>query len=60
MDTMKPKPLLEKLPNPNGEAAMHKEMVVGFLGLLAKRAKPTIIPTPPPQTIRRPKSILQG
>jgi hypothetical protein len=42
MDTMKRKPLFEKLPNPNGEAAMHKEVVVGFLGLLAKRAKPTI------------------
>jgi hypothetical protein len=59
MDTMKPKPLVEKLSNPNGEAAMHKEVVV-FLGLIAKRAKPTIIPTPPPQTIRRPKPILQG
>jgi hypothetical protein len=28
--------LLKELPNPNGEAAMHKEVVMIFLGMLAK------------------------
>jgi hypothetical protein len=35
-------------PNSNGEAAIDEEMVVVFFGLLAKRAKPTILPTAPP------------
>jgi hypothetical protein len=38
VDIMEAKPLFEELPNSNGEAEMHKEMVVGFLGLLANGA----------------------
>jgi hypothetical protein len=60
MDTMEAKPLLKKLSYPNGEATMHKKMVVGFPGLFAKRANPTIIPTLPPQSVCRPWPILQG
>jgi hypothetical protein len=39
------KPILEELPNPRGEAAMNKKMIMIFLGFLAKLAKPTVIPT---------------
>jgi hypothetical protein len=38
---------------------MDEKVIVGFFGLLAKRAKPTIFPSPPSQSIRRPKPILQ-
>jgi hypothetical protein len=44
MYTMNAKPILEELPNSRGVAAMDKKMVACFFGLLAKRAKPTILP----------------
>jgi hypothetical protein len=44
MKILNVKPILEEFPNSNGEAAMNKEVVVGFLGLLTKWAKPTIFP----------------
>jgi hypothetical protein len=46
MDTMDAKPLFEKFPNPNCEAAMDKEMVNYLHGLIAKRALPTIWSSP--------------
>jgi hypothetical protein len=39
---------------------MHEEMVGRIPSLLAKRAKPTIIPTPLLQMVRRPNPILEG
>jgi hypothetical protein len=41
------KPILEILPYPHSEAAMNKKMIMIFLGLLAKLAKPAIILTLP-------------
>jgi hypothetical protein len=38
---------------------MNEEVVIIFFSLLAKGAKPTIFSSPPSQSIRRPKSILQ-
>jgi hypothetical protein len=38
---------------------MDEEVVVALFGLLAKGAKPTIVPPPLPQPIRRPKPILK-
>jgi hypothetical protein len=38
---------------------MDDEVVVSFFGLLPKRAKAAIFPTPSSQSIRRPKPILQ-
>jgi hypothetical protein len=42
---MEAKPILEKLPNSPGEATMDEEVIIGFLGLLAKGANAAIIPT---------------
>jgi hypothetical protein len=53
------KSLLQKLLNPNGEAAMDEKIIVVFFGLLTKWETPTVLPTMPLQPIRRPKSILQ-
>jgi hypothetical protein len=38
---------------------MDKQVVVAFLGLFAKRAYAAILSTTPPQSIHRPKPILQ-
>jgi hypothetical protein len=57
---MEAKPILEKLPNSPGEAAMDEEVIIGFLGLLAKWAKAAIIPTALAQPIRRGKPILES
>jgi hypothetical protein len=60
MDPHKTKPLLEKLPNSNGEAKMHKNMVVGLCDLLAKGAKFTIWPPAVLQPIGGPKTVLEN
>jgi hypothetical protein len=60
MDPLYAKPILKELPNSRGVTAMNKKMVVCFFGLLAKRAKPTILPVTLPQTVRCPKPILEG
>jgi hypothetical protein len=54
---MNAKPIFKKLSNPRGEATMNKKVIVGFFDLLAKRAKPTIIPPPSPQPIGHPKPM---
>jgi hypothetical protein len=60
MDPHKTKPLLEKLPNSNGEAKMHKNMVVGLRDLLAKGAKSTIWLPAVLQPIGGPKTVLEN
>jgi hypothetical protein len=60
VDAMVAKPILEKLSNSSGEATMDEEVIIGFLGLLAKGAKAVIIPTAFAQPIRRGKPILES
>jgi hypothetical protein len=57
---MEAKPILEELPNSPGEATMDEEVIICFLGLLAKGAKAAIIPTALAQPIRRGKPILES
>jgi hypothetical protein len=59
VQTTNAKPIPKLFPNTNGEAAMDEEVVVALFGLLAKGTKPTIVPPPLPQSIRRPKPILE-
>jgi hypothetical protein len=59
-DAMEAKPILEKRPNSPGEATMDEEVIICFLGLLAKGANAAIIPTALAQPICRGKPILKS
>jgi hypothetical protein len=42
MKSMEAKPILNELPNPDGEAAIYKEVIIGFPCLLAQGENATI------------------